>query len=438
MDDALIPGSLIAFLAVVARLTLGSWMAPGALFALYMALLTFSSYVIPAFYPHAGGVWWILLSLLMFYLANMVVVLLEGRQRIERRPDPAVSVILPPRIRTVIVWGLLIGAVYVSIYQTIGVRTLQPPLWMQPIMPALYVTPVLGGMLFAAGGRRGARWLGLLTVIPQLTNSIAGTSSSGVLSAFAFWFSGYFCILIVERRGAVALVRPAYFALIAGLLVFFMLSMVVTRAMREAWYSMPDHHSVTLEDRMVLFRDSLNFNEFMDELPRRWEYMRHELFSHVYAFTVYFDQAWDDPPELFYGAYMFQGPLILLGIEERYGRLLNEPIWIDNDVPTNVFSIFRPPINDFGFVGSLVWWFGCGLAAGWAYRQLARGNLLPAPILVIFYTNVFMPGGYFFFWNVILLTHVLLALYLWWGRRTVVSCSARPVPVLPTREECTS
>ncbi len=422
MENALVPGSLMILLALLARLTLGSWVAPAAFFTLYWTIQVFASYLIPAFYPLAGGVWWILLSLFIFYLANIIAVLGDrryrpGRCRTESQPRPSLLAILPSQIQRVIVYCLFLGMVYVLLNQTIGVRTLHPPLWMQPIMPALYFTPVLGGMLFAADNSLKGRFLGLLTTLPQIANSIGGTSSSGVVSAFAFWFSGYFCILIVRDRGAVALARPIYLLAIAALLVFFMLSMVVTRGMREAWYSLPDHRSIPLKERFELFQGSLDFGGFVEEFPRRWKYMRHGLLSHVYAFSVYFDRAWADPPELLYGAYIFQGPLYLLGIEERYGRLLNESIILDEDVPMNVFSIFRPPMNDFGFTGSIIWWFGCGFAAGWAYRQLARGNLLPAPILVIFYSNAFIAGGYFFLWNVILLTHILFAAYLFWDRR---------------------
>lgn len=435
MNDAAVPGFLIAILAFVGRVGFGSWIAPASLFSLYWAIQTFSSYLLPQFYPLSGGMWWILLSLVVFTVGSALAI-----WRRAPRDGAAVAEVQPselPFIRPVATMSVVFATTFVVIQELFGRATVHNPLWMQPLLPFTYFAPILGGLLFATSqdGRISTRSLALACVLPKSAETILGTSSSGLVGVAAFWFAGYFCGRILQLRGRVPLLTPGMMITMVGITVFVLATAPVLRGFREAWGS-EDLMGAGLSTRLGAYERVLDPIELVAASPARWEYMRHGAFSHVHAFSIWFEDAWADPPEPFWGAHMFSGPLIFFGFEERWGRTLNQPIWVDGDVPTNVFTIFRAPVNDFGFLGSLFWWLACGMAAGWGFRTVASGNLLGVPVLVIFYSNIAQPAGYYFYWNSIILTYALTAGYSWWAWRRMarnVARAAHPDSVLVSK-----
>ena len=116
---------------------------------------------------------------------------------------------------------------------------------------------------------------------------------------------------------------------------------------------------------------------------------------------------------------MLAGPLDFLGIAPRepFENYVIEP---DNElnpfnsgygVSTNTYTIFRVPIDDFGIIGSLVFWFAVGLLTGWAYRTVAGGKLWPAFVLVWIYVET-LGNGYFLRYNSLMIAYFIVAVYL--------------------------
>jgi hypothetical protein len=97
-------------------------------------------------------------------------------------------------------------------------------------------------------------------------------------------------------------------------------------------------------------------------------------------------------------------------------RAAYENFDIDRNVSSNVYTLFRPPIDDFGLVGSFFSFLVAGFLAGFAYGRVARGQVIWAPITNMFYPHVLVIGGYFFSYNSTILAHGFVALYLFWHR----------------------
>ncbi|HEX9294935.1 MAG TPA: hypothetical protein VF881_03850, partial [Polyangiaceae bacterium] len=81
---------------------------------------------------------------------------------------------------------------------------------------------------------------------------------------------------------------------------------------------------------------------------------------------------------------------------------------------TNVFTIFGPLIMDYTLVGSTLVFLIVGVVAGFGYGRVMNGNLVSIPILLIFYINALIMGGWFFTYNAVTASHFIIGFYLLW------------------------
>ena len=71
--EAFIPALLLIFLAVFARVQQGSWLAPGAFFALIWSIFVFAPLILaPDFYMWSGAIWWILFVAFAVYVGSIL------------------------------------------------------------------------------------------------------------------------------------------------------------------------------------------------------------------------------------------------------------------------------------------------------------------------------------------------------------------------------
>jgi hypothetical protein len=170
-----------------------------------------------------------------------------------------------------------------------------------------------------------------------------------------------------------------------------------------------DAFGVPLSERVAGYRGVLG----EADPDKEWHGFRGAVFGHPYSFSYYLKRALDRPPEPQYGALTFSGPVELTGLRRRAAY---ENFDIDRNVSSNVYTLFRPPIDDFGLVGSFFSFLVAGFLAGFAYGRVARGQVIWAPITNMFYPHVLVIGGYFFSYNSTILAHGFVALYLFWHR----------------------
>jgi hypothetical protein len=176
-------------------------------------------------------------------------------------------------------------------------------------------------------------------------------------------------------------------------------------------------------ERAQLFQEETR----ADRVEGAWLSLRHGVFGHIYAFSYWFDRAYDAPPKPLWGVHFFAGPLSLLGLKEREP---SENFFIEPGVESNVYTLFRIVIEDWGFAGSLVVFFLVGLLVGVAYDRVAHGRLIPQVILCIYYTYVISIGGHVLVYNSLILTFTLCAAYLIWLNRRLQSIALTPRPQL--------
>src|SRR5260370_36601045 len=83
-----------------------------------------------------------------------------------------------------------------------------------------------------------------------------------------------------------------------------------------------------------------------------------------------------------FGEIIFRGPLRALGYDVFTGSYgFPQPPFANFELDpaasvfSNTYTILRPPISDFGLIGSLLWWSLIGSLQGVAYRRGRQGRL---------------------------------------------------------------
>lgn len=398
--NLIFPLFMIASLAMGSRLIERTWFAPGAFFALYWMFTCSLAFGSKELAINSSGMWWIALGISIFCLGSSLA---TGSLR-NRKPRPALpkSGVLLPRMKPLIVTCIGLGLIY--IYFVLTYFSIEKtPLFMQIILPSVYIAPTLGGMLFAGARSWKDQVIGLAGIIPEILLCFAFSGRSGLVTVFAFWFSGYFCVQILIRGTAVALfTRQKIAAVLALIFGLFVPGVVILQLLRQVYTP----GGLGVSGLFSLYKESVRW----DTYPEAWMYMRHAFFGQVVAFSTWFDMAWADPP-IPSPAFLFAGPLTLLGFFDRDGTPM-ESVEVEHGVPTNVYTPFRPLVDAFSFPGSLLVLFLLGLLMGWAFRRTKERSWKALSVLIIFYADTLIGGCIVFRYNSFILTYAAIAAYI--------------------------
>jgi hypothetical protein len=164
-----------------------------------------------------------------------------------------------------------------------------------------------------------------------------------------------------------------------------------------------------IPEKLLRYWDLLEW----DIMQASWEWMHSSIFGHLAMFSWYFEQAWQNPPLPKFPQQTAPG------IYRAVGYTLPEALYTDiGGIATNVFTIFKPPIEDYTLTGSLVFFLACGVISGWAYRRVRLGRIWPMALLMASYTNAMNIGGWFLTYNSITGAFIIVGTYLHWiGKR---------------------
>jgi hypothetical protein len=409
-DNLVSPAIAVLFIAGAARLIEGSWARPGAYFSFLWAFFVCFSFSAPLwgapFYPvWSGAVWWMALGTLVF----VVGALLGYGVRPRVTPHAATFNVRFPHVGALIAASLLGSALVLTYY-----RQVYDPLaivvspWTQSVLPFHYLGPVLGGLLFATESRRSRRLLALLMLLPPILVTLLYTGRGSLVTAFIYFISVNVALRVRTHKNPLVLFTVKHVALGIVIVVAFVAVAVIAQSLRQLVVP----NSTVLQQaniyRAAISDESIGVEKFLED----WEWMQPSLFGAVSAFSGYFEMAWDVPPVADFGSSTFGGIRRWLGIMPEQAFSLEV-----GGVNTNAFIMFKNLIEDFGLWGSLAFLLLYGWIAGWAYRRVSEGALSPVAILVQFYTNCAVGGGYFFNYNSITAVLVFLFFYLGWIER---------------------
>lgn len=373
-------------LAFLGRALFGSWLAPGAFFALYWsaalgAPLLFASeervgvasllWVFAA----AGAVW------VGSYLGGGHTVRPEGAG-----PPGAASHAAVRRSLAFAVVGctaLGMGASLIPLFAQgygLGVftsfrtlvsaavelsigrysETYVPPLLGQAALPFLYAGPAFGGALAALGGRGVQRLAAFLPFVPALLMTVTQTQRAVTVLATVVWISSYLAAQVLAGR--VGLFTPRHIA--AGTLVgVAVLGMAVAVALVRI--------------------GSLSVVRLSDVAPS----IHGGLFGHATVFGQWYDAGGPGASAPTWGAFTFAALYDVLGLGQRRPGLFAESVVLSSGDETNLYTLFRPLIDDFTPVGALLALVAFGVVGGVAFRSAQRGRHEGIPVLAGFYAT---------------------------------------------------
>jgi oligosaccharide repeat unit polymerase len=283
-----------------------------------------------------------------------------------------------------------------------------------------YVAPVLGGLRYSCAPTRSQRWaIVLQSVLPAVLVAVTQTVKGLLFFCIALFFAGVLVHRISTGRLYVldrATLRST------GLGVLLVLPVVTAS---------------------FVFRGLSDVDDSGVLLSRLGTYYASYVCGHAYAFADWFAFVVGDRSVLTYatepaayGFYTFMAVFQLLGSTRYVPAGVFEDYYSYGDqLTSNLFTMYRGLILDFGFTGAILVMFAAGVLLHWAFRGLLQSRV-PVFTAAVF---VFMVGFFYnsyiislLIWNRVYLAFVLLWLVLAVNRRlhrpgSVLEPSSGPV-----------
>jgi len=229
----------------------------------------------------------------------------------------------------------------------------RPSLWIQGMLIAIYLSPILGGIQFALARGRRDRTVGVLSLFPVLLLSVIHTTRSGILIGVLFWGAAYISSRIYRLGHWEGVANPRI--VIGTFVSIFILILIfgIGEMMRVG--DMPSVEGVS--GALWSIRTRATF------------------FGNLCSFSVWFDDYLREKSTAALGSYTFSGIVDLLGLRVReQGLYGDEGIEVLPGAHVNIYTLFRGLIQDFGLVGTIVFLFGMGIAAGRVFKLTYQGN----------------------------------------------------------------
>ena len=270
------------------------------------------------------------------------------------------------------------------------------------LLPFVYLAPTVGGIIYAL--RRERRWklLALSTMLPAIVVTLLQTTKAAILFGGSLWLSSYFATrLRLGRLGVFTRGHVVTAMLIGGTATVFFVGIGLSR------YASTDLSLLAVVQVKLVTA----------------------AFGHMSVFSSWLIDYSRQPFEPTLGGYTLAGPLEMIGLGRRVPGLFDNPIELIAGETSNIFTGFRPLIEDFTLPGALVVLTGLGVAGGAAFRLASRGGWGAVPVLVAVYVTIlWTPITWFWVYNSLIAAVFAMALAVWILRTWRRSAQTRLLP----------
>lgn len=273
-----------------------------------------------------------------------------------------------------------------------------PPALAQALLPFVYLAPAVGGIFFELRKEVLSRLLALTSYMPAIAVTILQTTKAALLFAIVLWLSGYFATRL--RFGKVAVFTRGHViiaALVGGIVAVFFFAVGLAR---------------------LASTDTSLLSVVLLKLVT-------SAFGHMTVFSQWLAGYWSEPLNPSMGKVTFSGPLEMLGYSQRIPGLFDSLIDLVAGDTSNIYTAFRPLIQDFSVPGALAILAALGIVGGIGFRKVAAGEWSGAPLLLAAYVTIFWtPITWFWIYNSLTATVVAVGLMvffirLWRGSRSL-------------------
>lgn len=205
----------------------------------------------------------------------------------------------------------------------------------------------------------GFAWFQIIPFASVLVSSFSQAARAGLVIVIFQIFSGKIFRLLNKNEGNVEfkLLKPLLFIIPALILLF-----VLVESFRYQ-----------------------NFEASSDRFESTSSSFSVYSFGGVSGFTTYLKDVHNTTNDLTYGRYTFSSLYNLLGIAKAETGIYDQYLNVSPTQTANVYSIFRPLLEDFGYLGMLIWALILGIAANFSFRYSLRGSLIGVSLCVSLY-----------------------------------------------------
>ncbi|GAB3902920.1 hypothetical protein GCM10028826_01300 [Mucilaginibacter boryungensis] len=109
-------------------------------------------------------------------------------------------------------------------------------------------------------------------------------------------------------------------------------------------------------------------------------------FGGVAGFAAYLNTIRPYSENLTYGRYTFSSLYDILGIARSEPGVYNQYLKVSPSLTGNIYSIFRPLMEDFGVVGLMIWALLLGLVSNYFFTNSLKGSLISISYCITLYT----------------------------------------------------
>ncbi len=273
-----------------------------------------------------------------------------------------------------------------------------PPALAQALLPFVYLAPAVGGILFELTRAKWWKLLALASYLPAVAVTILQTTKAALLFAIVLWLSGYFATRL--RFGKLAVFTKGHLlvaAVVGGFLTTFFFAVGLAR---------------------LATTDTSLLNVVLLKLVT-------SAFGHMTVFSQWLAEYWGQPIDPSFGRVTFSGPLEMLGYGQRIPGLFDSLVDLVAGESSNIYTAFRPLIQDFTIPGALAILGAVGVVGGIGFRKVAAGEWSGLPLLLVAYVTIFWtPITWFWIYNSLTATVVAVGLMvffirLWRGSRSL-------------------
>ena len=409
----------------------GTWLQPGALFALWWCFAGILPLLLSPDPVTAGAMLWVIAASVIVALA---ATLGNGGFRTRLSVDRPEASAVEMRILTItllvsIVLGIassfffaagsgvaiadmldierlvvVSNQLYVARYADLNSVAPAPPRLSQALLPFVYLAPAVGGSLAVLHRSIPIRLVSVLSLLPAIVVTVLQTTKAAVLFSGTLWLSSYLVARL--RKGRLGLFSKGH------VIVGFCLGAVVT-----------------------VFFFAVGLARLASTDTAMLDVVRVKLvtaaFGHMSVFSQWLTEYWNGPYSPTLGEFTFAGPRDLLGIQQRVPGVFGTVVDLIAGETSNIFTGFRPLIQDFTMPGALVMLGILGFVAGYSFRSVAAGKWGSSPVLAASYmTILWTPITWFWIYNSLTITvfaigFLILVVRLWRG--TVAQPALTPV-----------
>jgi oligosaccharide repeat unit polymerase len=403
----------LSLLALLLRASARSWLSTGPFYALVWSVYLLLPLALTPDYPvFPMGLWYIVLCVLAVCAGSVLAPRTDPKEDGLRGYDPDHPL---PGLRALLVAAIvcgflssvvalvssgrgfsvfLSGEAYVQTAHELSVGRYSeeyvPSTLSQILLTGVYLSPMLGGILFSVKRSRKDGALALASLLPAILIALLHTTRATFILGGILWLAGNLGMRVWRDRGATRLFTPRAVAISASVGGFTLVLFCLGQVVRVGALPTPD----------------ALFEVLVSPHLRAW------FFGHLFAFSGWFEQAWDTQ-EMAWGGYSLAGLFDQLGLFPRAMGLYTEARELAPGVRTNIYTVFRGLIQDFTLPGALLFLWVVGLLAARAYDRTTHGHLAWMPILIAFYAFVCDYITSIFNYNSILLAWIFLTLYIW-------------------------